>query len=738
VRFLINYAVNDPECPPLFKAYLEDVVLKPCSNPKDRVLRVEYHPRNPEITKYTLGERFRRKLDNYTISSNVFGTGPVVPSAAIPEQYRPNTGARPADDMDIDFAIYPSEIDQESVNDKEDEKTQADHNEDEEETLSRMRDRLRALEEGGQSSEENDSSILETLQSIPSFGISEALADAVTLEDMRGPDRTTASSYKGDRMLPLAEELERIVAFLKSEDVDRCANWKTDFEEVVSYLEWLAHGDEDHQLQNAGRSTRTIFDDAVTKAKAHALFEKHCYDPVPLDISSLKLPKAPLLSTRLRWMAKASDWPLLCHSPVPDQSELLPRAIPPRPPSPVNRILLDNPDSSECYKTFTKDEKKWWDRIGGALRTIPTDASRLERNNLAYIESQAFDAFSAGDSIGWIRRDPATGMTLLPDDTLVAAGNAQHWARERGARRAGLQQMLRAFRNPNARIELDRPRPGLVFPVDAATLRAVCRSVNGPQWTPIAVDKSLLPGNSAERPWESMDPMHTTVYCVSYFETLRKIRERAMLAMEAASTLPVKLPKNLANGGPFVWRAIDSEEQARQDLRRECLKTLRILKQANRRAPRQLLQEVLDQASQAQKGGFDFQQKIPGVNLASDEWEQDGSERHPRPLDSQEIQWLRFLAGECVNAKTWDGRFVPDTPREKYSLFLIFARRVQKLLDDKKPKALFGRADARVEVEQLLAAINAGKDSSPVTKCEFQPFDACSWLDRMDKSGHVR
>ncbi|KAL2261370.1 hypothetical protein VTK26DRAFT_4284 [Humicola hyalothermophila] len=110
-----------------------------------------------------------------------------------------------------------------------------------------------------------------------------------------------------------------------------------------------------------------------------------------------------------------------------------------------------------------------------------------------------------------------------------------------------------------------------------------------------------------------------------------------------------------------------------------------------------------------------------------------------RLVDEEELRWLRLLgSGECVNRGNWRGRFVPDEPREQYKLFLIFARRVQRLLDDPNPDGLFARHDAKVTVEELLKVMNAGADSRPVTKFEFEPHDACCWLDRMHESGHVR
>ncbi|KAK4157733.1 hypothetical protein C8A00DRAFT_39882 [Chaetomidium leptoderma] len=693
VQFLISYAASSPECPPLFKAYLEDVVLKP--GVQDLRLKVEYHLRNPQIKDYNLGPTFIRELQRYRIYDHVYAgarSEGALPSAPIPAQYKPRAhltaGRVTAESTELDAG--------------------GDLEEELEETESEVQD-------------EDD------------------MDDRI---DRTGPDWEIDSWYKDKRQPPLAAPLHTVINFLADEDVDRCLNWEAKFEEVVSYLEWLAHDDDRGQLDNARPQTQAMFNDAVTKAKAHVLFEEHHYDPTPLEIT--KPPKNPLRSTRLNWMINGRYMPLPSRSSVPDRSNLLPKSIPPRPPSLVNRMLIDKPDNNNLYDEFARDEKEWWQRIADA-DDIPPDAEDDEQNNLAYIEDESFASSSRGDNnIGWVRTDPSTGQTVLPNGSPLPRGpNPQAWAMERGARRAGLQQLLRAtsLTNPYQRL-----RSGLILPTPAATLRSARENAdNNTQWTPPRLDPS-----SSQLPSQ----LETLPYTVAYRERLKQIkttRELARLRVEEEAVHDMLLPRNLVNGGPFVVvgrRMTDPATQARQDLLKQCRTTVAMLKAAARRVPRALLKAVLHVVAVGEtnrgrgRGGVPMPVFVPGyLVLAGDELEQqaDGQERVPRLLDQDEVQWLRFLAGgECVNGKNWTGRFVPDTPRDKYRLFLLFATKVQKLLDDKNPQGLFSRCDAQVEVEDLLEAINAGKDSSAVTKYEFQPHDACCWLDRMKESGHVR
>ncbi|KAK4105706.1 hypothetical protein N658DRAFT_463272 [Parathielavia hyrcaniae] len=552
--------------------------------------------------------------------------------------------------------------------------------------------------------------------------------------DQTGPDWEANSWYKDSRQPPLAARLDTVVKFLAEEDVDRCLDWEAKFEEVVAYLEWLANQDDRHQLDNASPQTQAMFNDALNKAKAHVLFQEHHYNPTPLEIAKPRT--SPLRSTRLNWMVGGQAWPLPSRtSSLPDRRTLLPRSAPPRTPGPVNRMLVDRPEDDHLYEQLAQDERQWWQPIAGNdLEHIPTNAENSqERNNMAYVEDRSFHSSAHGTNTGWIRTDPAgTGRpTSLPSGRALRPGSPKSWAMERGARRAGLQQALRALPTNPTTAELHTPWRRLVLPVPAATLRQACESADGPQWTPPSLDPSQLP--------EQLDPLQHTVDYRDRLRTIKMSRKVALMQVDAQHAGDPRwpaLPPNLVNGGPFARPVLDAKAEARRDMLRLCRTTVAMLEAAYRRVPRPLLEAVLRMVREGAKGD---EARLPeGVELAGDEWEQVGRERRPRYLDHEEVMWLKFLTGEYVNSKNWERRFVPDTPRDKYRLFLLFAQKVQKLLDDANPQGLFSRHDAEVEVEDLLAAINAGKDSSAVTKYEFQPHDACCWLDRLNKSGHVR
>jgi hypothetical protein len=765
MQFLKAYAARDPECPALFKAFLEEIVLG--QGEGDLRSRVEAYLRNPQIKDYRLGIRFLRELAKYTIFDQLFPQEgePVAipPRALIPEQYRPTGQPTSGHSVDLESVVQPPEVPDEGMEEAETEGQGFETARDEHERarvhqppqvssiLTGVRrnmplagDPMSATSttgagRAGQYLGEHGP-MFQRLQAIRSFPRTEDFPDGDETMDRTGPDWEVDSWYKGSRQPPLAARLETVVNFLAEEDVDRCLNWEAKFEEVISYLKWLADEDDRHQLENAGPRTQAMFNDAVNKAKAHVLFEEHHYNPTPFEITRPR--KNPVRSTRLNWMVDGQDWPLPSRTSLPDRRTLLPRSITARPTGPVNKMLVDKPDDGPLQEQFVEDEKKWWRRIAGAyLDRLPADAeNRQERGNLAYVEDQSFQSFSSGDNAGWIRSDPSTGQTPLPDGTALDPGSPRSWAMERGARRAGLQQLLRALPTNPTTDELNTPWRRLILPVPAATLRKACESADGPQWTPPSLDRAQLPEQV------ELDPMACTV---NYRDRLRQIkitRELALMQVEDehkgegkgegdGRCGPVTLPRNLINGGPIVGGMLHAEAGGRRHLLRRCHSAVEMLKAAYRRVPRPLLKAVLRLVGEGKEGDA----RVPeGVSLRGDEWEQVGRERLPKLVDLDEVNWLVFLTSGCVNGKNWSRRFIPDTPRDKYRLFLIFANKVQKLLEDRNPDGLFSRHDTQVKVEDLLAAINAGKDSSAVIKHEFQPHDACCWLDRMHKSGHVR
>ncbi|KAK0734243.1 hypothetical protein B0T26DRAFT_61883 [Lasiosphaeria miniovina] len=747
VKFLIDYAANDEECPPLLSDYLTDVVLKEAVDRGDPSV-LDWYLRDWEIKHYPIRKRLLGELSKYRLYDFLFpldGRRPSLPTASIPPQYRPLLPWAPETtfvgvdelDPDIDAPVVTADI---RLDEDEEEDVAAvpaeEHPPEHSPEPARASPQPVVEDTADASPTVRLNNLRRRIDSLPSIISSRTSSGpwetgtAVGVSEIRDlgtADWTETSAYKGGTQPPLALRLKTITNFLSDEDVDRCKDWEVKFSEIVSYLQWLASGDERHQLENATPETQALYHDAFERCRVHVLFQQHHYDPTPLEINPP--PKVPLKSTRLKWMANVHDWPLPSRSPVPSRDDLLPRPIHPRHPEPVNRMLIDSPEGRSRYETLLRDQQRWWERDTGGSEEALDD----EKYNLAYVEAKYFEVFSDPSHVGWVRRDRRTGGTLLPDDSLVVPGEPRSWAKERAARRAGLQQMLRSYPT-NIHVWVDTPWRKIVLPVDAATLRKLRERVGGVQWVP----PRAVPPVYMRQPIETMP---YTVFLRDYNKQLKQMRTLALLKVMDENSRDrrwVSLPKNVLNGGPYVWRMIDPDVLERQDLLRHCYTALKVLRAATQRTPRPLLEAMLRLAERGVAGEFSRNQVPPEVRLANDEFLADGIQRRTLLLSHEDVGWVKFVAGsESVNSGTWRGHFDPDWPRDKYKLFLIFARRVQKLLDDPNPESLFN-LHRSVTVEQLLEAINAGCGTTAVERCEFEPYDTCAWLDRMKRSGHVR
>ncbi|KAK1755292.1 hypothetical protein QBC47DRAFT_300979 [Echria macrotheca] len=521
-----------------------------------------------------------------------------------------------------------------------------------------------------------------------------------------GPDWTTASWYRGSQQPPLAMRLETAINFLADEDVDRHMAWTANFTEVVAYLNWLATGDPDSQLSKASPATQDMFALAVSMAQAHVQFERFHFEPTELEIR--RPTKLPLAPTRLDWVA-----------PVPGGRNQLPRAVCPRFTGQTVGLL---PSSGSAFDAFAEDAAAAW----------ATD-DPVDGKNLAVIEDDAFQKFNERKYHGGIHRDPVSGDMLLPDGSKVTSDN-EGWAVERGARRVALQQLLRLLGHA------DCTAPGsknqVVLPLSAATLDRAVHEADGPLWRPPSLHWRDIRPELRMDPWAFVDQFPQIVAENIRFRELALRRAQSKYGAQRGW---VTLPPNVTNGGPFVWRMLDLEEQDNQDLLGQCRLVVDLLKATALRSPRKFLDSLVAMASRKKDGRTDYSYP-KGVVPDQDDIVQDdeGGVRHPRLMTKDELQWLRFLTSESVSPGTWEGRFYPDEPREKHKLFLIFARRMQKLLDDRSPEALLADGMAQASVEQVLEVINAGVDTSPVERVAFTPFQACAFLDRMRQTGHVR
>ena len=556
-----------------------------------------------------------------------------------------------------------------------------------------------------------------------------------------GPEWKLDSWYRGSRQPPLGVRLENILNFLSDEDMDRCVNFEECYKEIGFYLNWLWEVDAAEQLHNASDDIRRMFYDAVCKMLVHKTFEDHHYSPSKM--ADGPPPKVPRPSTRLDWTNVKKNLLLPAAEAIgPGTSsyrKIYTRRIFPRPHNTVNTMLeeetqgIEDPQAREeaerrILEPFIEHTWEFWNAPEAEQRDRIVDYE-----NLAVIESRAFERYSRSMP-AWVKgqRLPRDQPRFLPDNKRILPNDPTSWARERGARRAGLMQLLTSFQSNEQRVA-GPDRSLVMIPTPAAHELQVRKQTDGLQWKPPHVSAAELP--------PQLEVMPYTYWWRIYAQELRWVRYQAMLDVEqkfSDGRRWVTLPRNLICSGPFIWRMVDPDVQKLQDVLEEARTTVGLLQLAVKREPRPLLVDAVAYMQRAMNGEFPNGQPPRELRLRKDEWYSGGERRQPRFTTGDDFKWLQFLGSECANRQSYRGFIHPSKYlSHEYKLYQLFTKRLHKLMDDKGPSALFLEQKTRVTVEELLSRMNAGCHG-PVKKVVFKPYDACHFLDRLSKSGHVR
>ncbi|KAK4444059.1 hypothetical protein QBC34DRAFT_335695 [Podospora aff. communis PSN243] len=705
VEFLEEYS-RRPNVSRNFRSWLQQEVLpqRPgLTSERDRYEVIQYHLRNPRVQELDTGNEFLERAQDYRFSANwrrpdtaYFSQIPpqYLPDETLPATAEPETGqVEDYPDLGDDIGRYvPGFFDALDA------------------PWPATTPRMARRETGSSPQRDSVLGVLETFTPASQAGSGGGAPPPPKLPMGPAPD----SWYRGRRQPPLRERLEHTKRFLADEDVDRCATWNRQFDEIIDYLEWLKTEDDAEQLAKAPDETRALFDEVVAMAKTHLYFENHKHGIAPLEISPP--PTVPKRPTRLDWAVKIENWPGPSLQPAVQKLDL-PRPLLPRPVQPVNTMS----STSEAAQSFARDTAQFWDPHRG-------EEAVDEPDNLAVVEAKEFDDCTEEGRTEGVRRDAFTRQIILPDKngTPVTQGDEKAWAKEHGARRAALQYMLRRF-NAKEQRGLPLAMGRVTLPLDPGVLEMAREGARRPQWEAPSIPRDQMPVQLDNQP-----------YLVSYKRYLSDLyaeRHRAATLFYAKRTIRkgnVLLPQNLVIGGPYIWAKLDEQAQNEADMFNQCQTAFGVLKDANRRAPRKLLQDMIDLVGRGLSGEFKTHNVPYEIQLQPEELNKVNDANLPRYLDPEEIRWIKYLGTD-----SWTTDVTPNMPKDKYRLFLIFAARVQKLLDDRNPNSLFGTGDTYVTVEQLLQVLNAGAGSSAVDKVEFGPFDAVAWLTRLGETGHV-
>jgi hypothetical protein len=490
-----------------------------------------------------------------------------------------------------------------------------------------------------------------------------------------GPEWRVDSLYKDTRQPPLGLRLEHVLNFLREEDVDRCRGWKEKVAEVTDYLDWLREGDADRQLDKCGPEARDMHAEAVKLLKVHEIFERIHYAPTKMDFEAIQQPRPP---------------PRLYSGPMT--------------PKMVTTIRVDAP-----VHTMVSPGKEFWSHMRADEHSFWAEDDNASDVNLFLEENAVFEDLVARRT-GWIVVDPETGTTSLPGNgPVLQPGDARSLAQERGARRAGLQMMLRSFGALEHELVLTPWRvPSLpVEPVQI--LRARYEVAKNLIWTPFRLQETQMPLVIETMPYNFWWNVH--------FSTLRRVREHARIKAtnnHGNERGWVCLPRNVECGGPFIWRRVDAHVEAAQDLASQC----------------EVVWKLMQEGEKRRTHGGGILKEINKTVAAAIEGRVDGRVSGLRNSTVDEIKWLRFLAADGTNKN------MTRPLEEKGKLFNVFALRVQKVLHDRAPGSWVQQLDAKLTVEKLLEIINSGSEG-PAQKTQFTVRDAMCWLPRLHRQGRL-
>ncbi|KAM5342999.1 hypothetical protein ACJ41O_013965 [Fusarium nematophilum] len=549
----------------------------------------------------------------------------------------------------------------------------------------------------------------------------------------------TLQPYKGWSIEGPELQLLRAKNFLADEDADRTIGWPRKFAELAEYFEHL-------QRIHKGEDWGADLKEAIDMLHTHWVFETYHYGRPRLNFEDLD-------SSGSIWPKKSNRLPRVPGGEVsieardgPDDDDMGERRLLYGPIASAHDVHYEMPPGAlEKYvREYERDAREFWATLG---QVQPRVDRRNEPDidvryfNMVESENEVFERCVSGD-----RRTTCAQLeryAFQTDSSIIEvdAGRAKpdvdslrQFSRFRGARRAALQQCLNHFDNhENLRAcniwrTLVLPLPKVPEKPDAGVIFPVMQVADVPKK-------------------EAHDPFRYTVTYRWYTRMDRywadwvyghSIKEAYGHKRWAHRKEPIMdLPPNFK--GPVVHDFMDKEMKKTRALLISCCKIWEGILRANKRATRELLSQFIHFALCGLEGtdwnglGLQFRvnELVDGpVELA-----------HIRP---EEEDWLRFLAGDSVNAAMVGVKQGVDRDEEEDRQWYhqvdgdhtdIFEERVEAMMKDVDPKSLFCDLDD-MSFNLFLKELNRDCDG-PVRRWRFSQGEAIREAERLSKKGKI-
>ncbi|TLD17845.1 uncharacterized protein PgNI_00418 [Pyricularia grisea] len=503
-------------------------------------------------------------------------------------------------------------------------------------------------------------------------------------------DTETNHHFNGQSQPSVAERLQQLSNFLADEDVDRSRFWDKNIKEAREYLA---------AIRNIPMSKRTLklLREVENKLKVHKDYEQwHARQAREPEVPTGDEAPPPVGSTASR--AKISKGP---------------RKVLHRMPGVVNTLPSRFKSSQAHIDALRDSQTTLWSTEG---------ATDEEGSFLARAEQQHYDgAISSSGSWDHISNETDT---------------AEAYAMERGSRRAVLEKCLRVLKNVENRA-VHTLQERIVLPLTAAELEAERKSAAGPFFSSVGltredIERRIGQGGKQWHPhgmpytkrmnrfWREWD---------AWWDEARKKTE--LDRHNAKSETDFDAHVNVKAG----WAALPEprsvyadvvtlQESYNRALEAMGTSIVKMLERTDLVAPRPLIKTCLKMYNLARDGEEPPPEEIQWRDV-------DRDHGTLRPLNVIELGYLRLLSTRSITPK------MLCRLEDRGALYLAFAERLQRILDDLSEDNIFETRDTAVPVERLLEEMHKGVDGLN-ERTRFSVYDACNWLDRLQKQGRIR
>ncbi|KAL8304819.1 hypothetical protein RB600_007952 [Gaeumannomyces tritici] len=507
-------------------------------------------------------------------------------------------------------------------------------------------------------------------------------------------DTERTHRFYGQAQPSAGERLGHIYNFLADEDPFTCPDWEAKVVETMDYIHFLKTSPMSFRKQ-----TLDLLENVSGQLQSHLEFIKHTSrDPVEPRMPRPDGVKTPALSlppnprNNLGLVRGAGGVPRA-------------RKVLHRPPTMVNNLVGYFRDSDFHIKKLAASEDAMWS-------SRPASESNLAEEEQARYQ---LGLLNPGMNSGW-----PSNMSDSPAS----------YATVRGLRRAGLQMCLSQLdSSENSSVQTVWSR--VVPPAKASDLLIMQKSASRIQFTPIAIPREEAKDRDVGGSPYTRHMHHYWRVFDRWWDEARKSTEVnhgsfSVLAEEGASARTrqgqwVALPRPRV---AYVNHGLPSAAEHAHQMLKVCKAISALMDRSSLVAPRQLIFRCVELRDLGQEGGEPSAEALRWRDVDRTE------NGRLRLLNETELGFLRLLTQSSVN------RDMMQQLGVQAPLYLVFADRLQRILDDLSPEGLFPTNEKQVSVDDLLSEMHKGT-MGVNEKIHFSVHDACRWLDRLSEEGRI-